>query len=95
MRKTYIIDEPKVIHKLTFIKNLFSGKKYVEFGLVKVKLKNHRGFSDDIATREEAWGSLNIKDGKVLSGGYSLIKDNESFIRKQWLKHKEDFLKSK
>ena len=99
MRKTYITSKPNVIYKLTFIKNWFCGEKYVDFKLIRINLDNYLGFQE--ATRDSGKfnGSLNIKSGKIRdwtdSSRRKLSESEKSFIRKQWLKHKEDFLKSR
>ncbi len=94
MRKTYIIkDQSNVLCKLTFIKNWLMDKDEVSFRLVETKLKNHRGFSEDIKESSFSSGIINIKTGEI--SFEELTNYGKDFIRKQWLKNKGDFLKSR
>ena len=94
MRKTYVIkDQSNVLCKLTFIKNWFTDKDEVNFRLVEIKLKNHKGFSEDIKDSTTSGGFLNIKTGET--SFEELTNYGKDFIRKHWLKNKGDFLKSR
>ncbi len=96
MKKTYIVEKSKTyVEEITFIKYIFPKS------IVKVidhwnRLHKNDGFPNGNVVRESIVYFLNINTGRVMTiEGNSGWSNNSGFIRKQWLKHKGDFLKSK
>ncbi len=93
MRKKYIIDEEYKRIKLTFIKNWFMANDEIIFKLVETIFDENEGFRKPIEESTDCWGTLNTETGEI--SNYYLHNFSKDFIRKQWLKNKGDFLKSR
>ncbi len=97
MRKTYITNKPRTRYELTFRKSWFMHSDEVRYLLVETILKKRKGFEKPMMKYPKSLGGyIDMTNGEINEDYQCNLDCNqESFIRKQWLKHKGDFLKSR